>query len=324
MLFVYPAWIFLLLAPSALLPLKWAVAFWTGSLLLGTVHLIGYLAVRWGGHRLGRVGLWAAVLAVGCTPYVSIAVAKGQLSLVGLGALFLAIRLLDGTATRGARGIPESNPGGTRLARGSFHELMAGTCLAFAIMKPTLTIVPTAGILLWATVERKGYFIAGFACFIGVLSAASWFAVGNWLPDYVQLLVNTGGAPVLWSLALLPWPWNAFFAFLFVGIGAFAFTRFLQTRNRAQWFSATVLAALALLPMRWIYDLLLGLLVPVEAEQMSRPLAASVVLALLAPWGLALFPEPLRWPAQVVGLPLAWALVWFCQFVLPIGSKGMR
>ena len=46
MLFVYPAWIFLLLVPLALLPLKWAVALWTGALLLGTIQLIGYLAYR--------------------------------------------------------------------------------------------------------------------------------------------------------------------------------------------------------------------------------------------------------------------------------------
>jgi len=47
MLFVYPAWIFLVIAPWALLPLKTAVAVWTGSLLFGMLHLIGALAVRW-------------------------------------------------------------------------------------------------------------------------------------------------------------------------------------------------------------------------------------------------------------------------------------
>jgi len=34
----------------------------------------------------------------------------------------------------------------------------------------------------------------------------------------------------------------------------------------------------------------------------------------LAPWGLALFPEPMRWAAMVIGLPLAWALAWFMLF----------
>ena len=62
MLFVYPAWIFLVIAPWALLPLKWAVAFWTGSLLFGILHLIGALVFRWGGRRLGPTSLWATVL----------------------------------------------------------------------------------------------------------------------------------------------------------------------------------------------------------------------------------------------------------------------
>ncbi len=70
-----------------------------------------------------------------------------------------------------------------------------------------------AGILLWALIERRGYYlIAGFAACLGVLSLASWIAVGNWIPDYLQLLEITGGAPVLWSLALLAWPWKALYA----------------------------------------------------------------------------------------------------------------
>ena len=85
----------------------------------------------------------------------------------------------------------------------------------------------------------------------------------------------------------------------------YAFVLFIRTRKRAQWFSAAILVGLALFPMRWIYDLLLGILVPAEAQQMGRLPAASVGIALLAPWGLALFPDTLRWPTLVVGLPLA-------------------
>jgi len=191
--------------------------------------------------------------------------------------------------------------------------MLAGIFLAISILKPTLTIPAMAGILIWAIIERRRYVIAGFAACIGVLCLASWLAVGNWIPDYLKLLQNTGGAPVLWSLALLAWPWNILYAGLFVGIGIFAFILFIRTRQRAQWFSAAILVGLALFPMRWIYDLLLGILVPAEARQMSRLAAASVGIALLAPWGLALFPEPLRWPAMVIGLPLAWALVWLAR-----------
>jgi hypothetical protein len=196
-----------------------------------------------------------------------------------------------------------------------------GFFLALSILKPTLTIIAMVGMLLWALIERRFYFIAGFAASIGVLTLASFFAVGNWIPDYLRLLLNTGGAPVLWSLALLAWPWKALYAFLFLGMETFAFFVFLGSHKRMQWFSASILAGLALLPMRWIYDLQLGLLVPAEAAPLHGLPALSVVVALLAPWGLALLPEPLRWPAQVIGLPLAWAFAWFTCFVLPMGSR---
>ena len=307
MLFVYPAWIFLVLAPWALLPLKWAVALWTGSLLFGMLHLIGFLAFRWGAGRLGRTGLWALVLTLGSLPFMSIAVTKGQLSLLSLGALFLAIRLIA---------MPTPDQSKTKPARAILLDTSAGICLAISILKPTLTIPAMAGILVWAVIERRGYLIAGFAACMGVLSLASWLAVGNWLPDYLQLLSNTGGAPVLWSLTLLAWPWNAVYAGLFGGVGIYAFVRFIRRRKRAEWFSAAILVGVALFPMRWIYDLLLGILVPAEAKQMGRLQSAGVGIALLAPWGLALFPEPLRWPALVIGLPLAWALVWLAIFAL--------
>ena len=367
MLFVYPAWVFLVIAPWALLPLKWAVALWTGSLLFGILHLTGSLALRWGGGRTGRTSLWAVILVLGSLPFLSIAVTKGQLSLLSLGALFLAIRLMDGQAwqhgttfTKSKNGgsptpmsggrLPDPAPkrrvesenggrsftpppnfatsslgtehGGTKPAMIIWRDALAGIILAFSILKPTLTVPAMAGILLWAIFERRGYIIAGFAGCIGVLSLASWLAVGNWIPDYLHLLSNTGGAPVLWSLALLRWPWNAWYAMLFIGIGIYALFLFIRRRDRVRWFSAAILVGLALFPMRWIYDLLLGILVPAEAKQLGRLPAACVGIALLAPWGLALFPETLRWPAMVIGLPLAWALVWLA--LCPFSTRRLR
>ena len=344
MLFVYPAWIFLVIAPWALLPLKWAVVGWTGSLLFGMLHLMGALASHWSGGRVGRTILWVAILTVGSLPFVSIAVTKGQLSLVSLGALFLAIRLVDGQPRRGGTTFPKSKNtpdpaprrgveseiggrskapppnfatssigtkhGGTKFGRIPWRDALAGLCLAVSILKPTLTVPAMAGILIWAIIERRGYVLAGFAACLGLLTLVSWVAVGNWIPDYLKVLSNTGGAPVLWSLALLRWPWNVLYGGLFGGIGIYAFIQYLRTRQRAQWFSAAILVGLALFPMRWIYDLLLGILVPAEARQMGRLATASVGIALLASWGLAFFPEPLRWPALVIGLPLAWAVVW--------------
>ena len=320
MLFVYPAWIFLLITPWVLLPLKSAIAVWTGSLLFGMLHLLGSLAIRWGGRRAGLTSLWGLLLALGSLPFVAIAVTKGQISLVCLGSLFLAIRLIAGLPGQAAGAVPPADPTPARPWKTTLRASLAGAFLVLAVLKPTLTALAVAGILLWAVIERKGWIIAGFAACLALLYLASWLAIGNWFPDYLHLLGSTGGAPILWSLAMLAWPWNALYAALFGGIGISAFILFLRKRDRAQWFSAAILVGLALFPMRWVYDLLLGILVPAEARQMSRPAAICTAIALLAPWGLALFPEPVRWPALVIGLPLAWAAAWLALFA-PFGRR---
>jgi hypothetical protein len=321
MLFVYPAYIFLLIIPWALLPLKTAIAAWTGSLLFGMLHIIGYLAIRWGGRRPGPSSLWAAVLVIGSLPFVSIAVTKGQISLVCLAGVFLAIRTASSLPEQPGRRVAAPNDGGKKPAKVIRREILAGVFLVLSILKPTLTVPAMAGVLIWALIDRRCYVIAGFAACIGILFLASWLAVGNWIPNYLQLLNATGGAPILWSLSFIAWPWKILYALLYIGIGVLAFIRFLHTRNRTQWFSAAILAGMALFPMRWIYDLLLGILIPAESEQIKGSPAAALVIALLAPWGLALFPEPMRWPAQVIGLPLAWALVWLAFFFRPVGAE---
>jgi hypothetical protein len=317
MLFVYPAWIFLLITPWALFPLKWAIALWTGSLLFAALHLIGYLAIRWGDHHPVRTGLWAIVLAIGCLPFLTIAVTKGQISLVCLGSLFLAVHLANGIQLRPDRRIQHPKQMFTKPAKLDFTEILVGIFLALSIMKPTLTVPGVIGILIWALIERRGFIIAGFTTCIGVLFFASWLAVGNWIPDYLLLLRNAGGTSIAWSLSYLDWPWKALYAMVFIGICIFAFIRFLRTRERTQWFSAAILLGMALFPMRWIYDLLLGILIPGEMKKIGGLTAAFIVVALLAPWGMALLPEQYRWPTLVVGIPLVWALVWLTFYYSP-------
>jgi hypothetical protein len=291
MWFVYPAWIFLVLVPLAILPLPWAVALWTGTLLWGTLHLIGFLALRWGASRPLPTTFWAIVLTIGSLPFLAISVTKGQLGLVSLGAILAA---------------------GLLWKR---HPLAAGMMLGLAVLKPTLTVLPALGILIWALLERKFRLLAGFFLCMAVLLLASWLASGNWIPAYFRVLGNTGGAPILWSVTILPWPWKGLYVLTFAGLVVYAFIRLWRKHGREQWFSAMVLAGTALFPMRWIYDLLLGILVPAEAIGMTGFLAASVVAALLAPWGLAWLPADLRWPTLVVGLPILWAIVWIIQYI---------
>ncbi len=290
MLFVYPAWLFLPLTPLALLPLPWAAALWTGLLLWGTLHLVAYLAFCWGGGEFIHTLLWAVVLIVGSLPYLAISVTKGQLGLLSMAALLMAYLL--------------------RKRR----DFISGCVLALAVIKPTLTIVPVIGFFVWALVERRWRLLAGFGFSLGILFVSSMAAVGFWVPDYLTMLGSAGGAPVLWSMSILPFPINVLFALFFVFLGGIALLNLLRRSDMEQWFPVSILVGLALSPMRWIYDLLLGIMVPVEARGIKGLLSFVTVLALLMPWGLAFLPLSLRWNTQVVILPLIWAVVFLVQF----------
>ncbi len=290
MMFVYPAWVFLFYAPLALLPLKWAVAVTTGILLAGSLDFIGYLAYRWGNIQPRRMMLWTLLLIFGSLPFLAISVTKGQMGLVSLAGLAAALWLWERRPT------------------------LAGAALGIAFFKPTVAVIPILGFLLWALIERKPRIIIGFVAGLGILALASFIAIGNWLPDYLALLTTTGGAPVLWSLAFLPWPWKAFFILLFVGLAVFAFIISLRRRDRTPWLSASVLAGIALFPMRWIYDLLFGILIALEEKDVRGAKAISLAAALLAPWLFALLPREIRWQAEVTGMPLIWAIAWWTFF----------
>src|SRR5258706_1919433 len=283
MMFVYPAWILVLIIPFVVLPLSWAVVLYAGSLLWGLTNLIHLLAAQWNdSHFYGRV-FWMILLTIGSLPFLIISVTKGQLGYIGLIALFISRKIWGQ------------------------HPYWAGVVLGLAMMKPTVTIIPTAGFMLWALLEYNWKFLVGFASTMIFLIGTSVLVVGNWLPGYIEMLKISGGAPVLWSLVILPWPWNALFAGVFIGIAGYAFIVSRSQNDRQYWLSATILVGIALFPMRWIYDLFLGILIPSEEKNLASISAICTGIAVLAPWILVVFPEDIRWNAAVIGLPLIWA-----------------
>jgi len=293
MMFVYPAWVFLFYVPLALLPLKWAVATWTGILLAGSLDFIGYLSYRWGNGQPRRMLPWTLLLTFGSLPFLAISVTKGQMGLVSLAGLAAALWLWKR------------------------HPILAGVTLGIAFFKPTVAVIPILGFLLWALIDRRPRMILGFVACLGILALVSFIAIGNWLPDYLDLLTTAGGAPVLWSLAFLPWPWKALYALLFVALACFALAASLHRHQRTPWLSATILAGIALFPMRWIYDLLFGILIALEEKDLRGIKAVSLAAALLAPWLFALLPRDFRWQAEVIGMPLIWANAWWTFFRAP-------
>lgn len=290
MRFVYPASVGVLFIPLAALPLAWAAALWCGTLLWGGLTFLGKLAIHLGQASRPRMALWAVLLAVGSFPYIVIAVPKGQLILLSLLALVAAWRLWRR------------------------DEIAAGALLALAALKPTMALWPVGGMLLWAAHERRWRLWLSFGAVSLGLVALSQAMIGNWLPDFLELLQVKGDAPILWSLELAPWPWRGLYVLLFAGLLFWAAWRAWQRNDPAAWLAGTLLSGIALSPMRWIYDLLLAWAVPVLAGAPRRWGSAVLGLALLSPWGFALIPIPARWAAMVIGVPLFWAGAWVALY----------
>jgi hypothetical protein len=282
MMFVYPAWMFILIAPFSLMPYKWAVILFAGSLLWAMFNILYKTASILGDKNFRAQALWLVWLILGSLPFLVISVTKGQLGYLSLLALFAA------------HYVRKQQP------------LLAGIVLSLAVIKPTVTVIPVAGFLVWALLQKNWKFLSGFTGCMAILLATSYLAIGNWLPDYIEMLGTKGGMPVLWSLAILKPPWNIYYSGIFIGIGIFSFYLSLKGR-RGYWFSASILLGIALTPMRWIYDLYLGVLILTERRNYSLLQSLMAGISILSPWVLILVPETLRWNAAVIGLPLIWA-----------------
>jgi len=281
--FVYPAWLFLLVFPLSLLPYKWAAILFSGALLAATLLFLLKLAHDVGTTRRAQ-NIWFGILAIGALPFWVISVTKGQLGYVGLLALFLAYRLFDTMPIAG------------------------GIALSIATLKPSATFIPVMVFLIAGLIHKNWKFLLAFLSSMVVLLATSCLAVGNWCGDYVRVLIRTGDVPVLWSLDILPFPWNAMYGLLFLGIGTWHLWRALGETKKA-WFPIAVLLNLALVPVHWIYDLFFGYLILVDKKVRGWLDTILVATAVLAPWLLILVPSNVRGAVAMVSIPLVWALV---------------
>ena len=281
MLFSYPAWLFLPVAPFALLPYKLATVIWVGILLWAILYLLYKIAVILGANRFMAQSLWLMGLVVGSLPFLVISVIKGQPGCLSLVALFAAYQMRKQ------------------------KSYLAGIILAFALIKPTVTVIPVIVFLGWALLQKNWRFLAGFASCMTVLLISSFLVIGNWIPSYFRMLEAKVALPILWSMEILSAPWNFLYAGLFIGILLLSFYLSLK-RNRAHWFSAAILVGIAITPMRWIYDLFLSILILADGKRFTPWRSLFAGIAVLSPWLLVLVPLPMRWNVAVLGLPLIW------------------
>jgi hypothetical protein len=292
MMFVYPPLLFLPLLPLALLRLKWAISVWVGTILFFLVNYLGYISLGWGNRNPWRMIFWWFCLVIGALPFISISGTKGELGLLSMAAIFLAQKWSNGKVFR------------------------AGIFLALSLLKPNLVVIPVVSLLIWGIIERKYKFIAGFIITLAILFFASWMAVGNWIPDYMEMIQGTGGAPIIWSYTALSSPWNIVYFVLFIAIFLYALVNYFKSRSSQSWFSASILTGMAILPMRWIYDLAVGFILLADVKQPRGWNAILLVAVLSLPWMLTILPEPVRWQAMVVIVPIGWALLWITNNLL--------
>jgi hypothetical protein len=283
MMFVYPAYMFILVAPFGLLPLNWAVALFAGTLTWGLINLILVLSFQWS-KKFSRRIILGIVLVMGSLPFFVISISKGQIGYFGMGALFIAWRLWDR------------------------KPFWSGAVLGLAILKPTAIIIPVTGYLFWSLLKKNFIPIYGFLFTITILTAGSLFAIGNWIPSYLDVLKTGGGAPVIWSLQALFFPWNIIYIMLFAVLLIYAVKISIYKSDHNLWMSAFILAGIAFFPMRWIYDLFLGILIPSQEKNLSTLSMLGISLAVISPWSLILLPETSRWNFAAIAIPLAWAL----------------
>lgn len=287
MMFVYPAWLFAVILPLSLLPLKGATILYSSILIVSLYLVVKQQVMIWAGGRKEGLFLFSAWL--GALPFLLISAVKGQLGYLSLLGLYAAHRL---SAKR---------------------PLLAGIALGFALIKPMVAAFPVLAFLSWSFYRKEWTLVMSFLACMLFLSLTSFLAVGFWIPEYLAMLRITGGMPVLWSVRVLAPPWNCVYGVYLVGLAGYGLIRAVRSGRFRPLFSAAVLLGIGLIPMRWIYDLFWGILIPNDEPKLSLASQLSVSLAMLSPWTLLGLDETLRGSFAAIAIPLLWSFVFLVE-----------
>ena len=266
MMFVYPAYMFILVAPFGLLPLNWAVALFAGTLTWGLINLILILSFQWSKKFSRRVIL-------------GIVTRNGKPALFcyfnfkGTDRLFRNRRLVYRVALVGSE---------TILVR---SRARIGNPKAYRYNHP--------GNWLFALVatQKEIYSIIWFSFYNHNSRYRKFTRYRQLDSSYLSVLKTGGGAPVIWSLQALFFPWNIIYIMFFAVLLIYTVKISIYKSDYNLWMSAFILAGIAFFPMRWIYDLFLGILIPSQEKNLSTLSMLSVSLALISPWSLIFLPE---------------------------------
>ncbi len=239
--FVYPAYVALLLAPLGGLSYAHAFLLWDGINLVLALILSVRLSQLGSGKREKMAFFFAAWAAVPLL-LTLLHAQFGMLPALGLGEALLALR-----AGKKAR---------------------AGAWLLLGLIKPQLILAPVFALLCWRCWRAVGTFVAG-TC---LLAAASFAALGFWIPAYLRLLAEferLGPELSLYPGAMQNWrgagwvafgPHGAMFTLLLTGLSILLILQLAWRRSR--WESrlaAIVLLGLLISPHLFLHDLVIAI-----------------------------------------------------------------
>lgn len=162
--FYYPAYASVVLAPLALLPAQTAAIIWP----VLSWAVLGVTAVATIEFLPGRPKplTWAVLLlSIFLFRPALLTILNGQYGLFVLAMWGLAWQLIR-----------------------QKKEGLAGVLLALATIKPSLSLLPTLLLLLWAMARRRCKLIAAFAAAMSLLLLISFVQIGWWLPDFLAEL----------------------------------------------------------------------------------------------------------------------------------------
>lgn len=166
--FAYPAFTDLLLWPVSEIPFRTLRVLWSALLaaLLAAAVVFWLRALSW--HVRG-VSLAIVLLLIVCSYQELEGLYAGQLGLV-VGFL-LAAALLALTWKR---------------------QLLAGTLMALAMIKPQMVLLALSYLFLWSgsDLRRRGRFIAAFLATMFMLVAASLIVWPRWIQSWVNVIVG--------------------------------------------------------------------------------------------------------------------------------------
>jgi hypothetical protein len=161
-LFAYPFYTVLLMAPFVWLPYTWAQAVWMAlvefSLIGGVVlclNIVGWRVSHW---LLGLTVLWSVLFY-----HSTRTIVLGQFA--GLVFLWIAVVL---------------------WALGRRYDVIAGALLALTTVKPQMSVLLIPALLLWGLGQRRWRFLGGFGAAMALLVGVSFALLPGWIGRFIR------------------------------------------------------------------------------------------------------------------------------------------